>query len=149
MATLYRGATPRITWGAAFANSLVFDRALDRARTYPVDIEGNERADAADGGASGWTLGERYVLAGTVRRIPRVDTGGVTGWEGATGWDAFLAWAWDANAFRFIPDQSALGTYWLCRLVAPLDEPPGEEPNRMKMVELIIRKDDNTVFEGY
>jgi hypothetical protein len=84
-----------------------------------------------------------------VRRIPRVDGGGITGWEGATGWDAFLGWALDANTFRFIPDQSTLGTFWLCRLVAPDDGKPDEEPNRMKMLDLVIRKDDNTVFEGY
>jgi hypothetical protein len=89
------------------------------------------------------------VLAGTVRRIPRVDTGGVTGWEGATGWDAFLAWARDANAFRFIPDAGTLGTYWLCRLVSPREGPHGEEINRMKTLELVIRKADNTPFEGY
>jgi hypothetical protein len=149
MAPLLRGKTPRITWGAGFANGLVFDRALDLARPYPVDVEGSEGATGADGSAAGWSYRERFVLAGTVRRIPRVDTAGVTGWEGATGWDAFLAWARDANAFRFIPDAGALGVFWLCRLVSPREGPHGEEINRMKTLDLVIRKVDNTPFEGY
>lgn len=147
----YTNAVPRITWGAAFANSLVFYGKLDRAGSMPRSKVDDEFPDVGvDGGAVGASYGEEYCLIATVRRIPRVDTGGITGWEGATGWNAFLYWAKDANAFRFIYDQSSLGVYTLCYLVEPRRGPYGEEVNRYKQIEgFTIRRADGLPFEGY
>ena len=146
----YTNATPRILWGAGFANSLVFYGKLDRANTMPRYAVETVALVGVDGGAAGESYEARSCLIGTVRRIPRVTAGGVSGWEGADGWVAALAWMRDANPFRWVYDQTALGAYRLAYLVEPRRGPYGEEVNRFKSIEgLVIRSADNLAWEGY
>ena len=146
----YTNATPRILWGAGFANSLVFYGKLDRANTMPRDVIETTALVGVDGGAVGESYGERSCLTGTVRRIPRVDEAGISGWEGALGWVAALTWMRDANAFRWVYDQLSLGAYRLAYLVEPRKGPYGEEVNRYKQLSgLIIRSADGAAWDGY
>lgn len=145
-----RGLVPKITWGAAFANTLVFAQPLDDALSYGEPVEALIEP-AKNGDADGWVLGtglQREYLRGIVHRIPRVATAGITGWEGATGWDAFLAWAREPNAFRFFPN-AASGTFRLSYLEAPIDEGHNEEITRHRSIELIIAAADDLPFTGY
>lgn len=144
---IYRGLIPKITWGAAFANTLGFAQALDDAVSYG-EPEETSILDAKNGEADGWTLGRREYLRGIVHRIPRVTAGSVTGWEGAAGWDAFLAWARANNPFRFYPDAGG-GTYRLSYLEAPVDEGHAEEINRYRSIEIVIAAADDLPFLGY
>lgn len=142
-----RGKTPRITWGLSYANTLNFSQPLDEATSYSAPRTDIETSDAMSGAGDGWSYGFVGLLTGVVRRIPRLDIGSVTGWEGATGWDAFLRAADDFGLLRFIPDVTVPGTYWTC--YAQSWELVGEEINRMRMVRLTLRRQDLGLFLGY
>lgn len=149
---IYRGTVPKIAWGTGFADTLTFAQPLDVANCYSGSPAGWEpvTVEAVNGERDGWAHATFEFLEGVVKRIPRVDTGGVTGWEGATGWDAFLAWARDANPFRFYPDASA-GTYWEVLLWAPLEEGQHEEAwSRHRELRIVMRMvAADTLFVGY
>lgn len=147
---LYRGAIPQITWGPGFANPLTFAQPLDEATCYEVPRDTARRTDGLTGTADGWSHGMRGLLEGTVRRIPMVDTAGVTGWEGAAGWDAFLASARDAQPFRFYPDLTgAPATYWTCLLADDVAPGHDEEPTRHRRLTLRMWQADQSPFVGY
>lgn len=148
---IYRGLRPQITWGASFANTLVFAQPLDNATCYSRDTVEAQRVAARNFESDGFAYGSRGILTGMVRRIPRVDTGSVTGWEGATGWDAFLAWARDAQPFRWYPDiVGNPSLYWTCYF-ADDEDPEGhdEEITRHRTLTLTMRQADDAWFEGY
>lgn len=143
-----RGKVPRITWGGSFAVSLVFDLWLDRAIAYDT-ILWQANAEGYDGSNDGRSQGERSMLAGTVRRIPRVDRNGVTGWEGSQGWRAFLQYGLDMQVFRWHADETDLATYFEAYLVEPADGKCGEEINRFRTIDLVIERVDGLPIVGY
>jgi hypothetical protein len=146
----YRGLTPRITWGAGYANALVFFGRFDAVIGFPREFGESTHDLTLGGDGVGYTWPEHSILSGIVRRIPRVDTAGVTGWEGATGWDAFLtSWARDYQPFRWIYDATVPGTYTEVFLVEPMNGPPEEEPNRWKRLPLSMRRRDGLAWSGY
>jgi hypothetical protein len=149
---VYRGTTPKITWGAAFANTITFAQPLDVANCYSGPPAGWEPQliDAANGERDGWLHATFEFLEGVAKRIPRVDTGGITGWEGATGWDAFFAWARDANVFRFYPDATDT-EYWEVLLWAPLEDGQHDEAiSRHRELRFVMRMvAADTLFTGY
>lgn len=143
---IYRGVLPKITWGAAFANTIVFARPLDDPVSWPEPVDASA-TPCKNGEEDGWTHGDRWFLSGRVRRVPRVDTAGVTGWEGATGWDAFLAWARDEQAARFYPDAAG-GTFFLVYVLQP-EAGHEEEISRHRQFELVLQSADNAEIAGY
>ena len=145
---IYRGLTPKITWGTSFPNTLVLDRALDDAMSYGDVVEPTSILPCENGEVEGCSAGWREYLTGIVHRIPRLTTNGITGWEGATGWDEFLAEAREGEQFRFYPDATS-GTYFLCELAEETEEGHDEETNRYRMIRLTIRTVDNSPITGY
>lgn len=84
-----RGATPRITWGASFANVIEFGGPVEAALNYERPAEGSE-FDGVDssGEADSWIYGPDQLLEATVRWIPMTDTRlpvRATGWDGWAG----------------------------------------------------------------
>lgn len=84
------------------------------------------------------------------RWVPRLDGltpagHSVTGWEGASGWEAYLASAWSGTVFWFYPDQEDLVTTYPCTLEQPRPfggggEPPFQlEPDGTRRIPLVIR----------
>lgn len=150
----YRGRYPRITWGAAFANTLELASPLERALNYPRPREGSEFTDAPSGSWDSWIVGTDHLLEGVVRWIPATDMTApfvATGWNGATGWRAFLEWAWQGNAFRWIYDRTAPGTYVTVFLVEPRPdlELALEVGGRFRSFRLVMRAATDAAIEGY
>ena len=98
-----------------------------------------------------WNMGTDQILEGTVRRIPIVDTGGITCWDGATGWRAAIEWMQDANVFRWIFDQNDLPTFQTMYLIEPSEEPSQflESGYRTRGLTLKMRSSDDTPITGY
>lgn len=145
-----RGLVPRIAWGAGFTNSLVFGWPLDEAKAYSLPRPPYEVEVSPGGVETAWLTAHNQMLDGVVRWIPGVDTGGVTGWDGATGWRAFLEWARAKNQFRFIPNQAVLGTFFLATLHAPLEESGVEnEDDFTRRFRISIRRVDDQPITGY
>jgi hypothetical protein len=150
----YRNTKPKITWGAAFANTLNIAYPLDAARSYALRREGSEDVQDESGNEDAWVVGIDHYLEGLVRWIPRIDGvspegNNATGWEGATGWRAALAWLWDKNVGRYYMDAST-GLYVPFYLVEPIAAPPESESNFTRRLEPFrIRSSDGTAFDGY
>lgn len=143
--------TPKITWGASFANTLNIGHPLDNPVAYPDTREGSEVVVTPAGGRDAWTTGTDEFLEADFRWIPGVDTTDplATGWDGATGWAAFLDWVRDMNAFRFYPDKDG-GTYYTCYLVEPLKGPPGSESDGTRRLHMkIVDNGTQGAFTGY
>lgn len=149
-----RGDIPRITWGAAFVNTLEVGYPLDSALSYADPRPEQEVSRVASGTEDAWVIGDDYILEGDARWIPAAngttpagDT--ITGWDGSTGWRAFLAWARQANQFRFIPSKAVPGTYILSSLVEPMMGPPTlEDADLTKRMRLKIRN-VSSEYAGY
>jgi len=103
----------KLLWGAGFENELrigfpLFDLVTDRE-----EREGSEHIQAPSGVEDAWITGRDYVIDAEVRWIP--DGPGTapvqTQLSGAVSWQAFLDYARDANALRFIPDDTAPDFY--------------------------------------
>lgn len=139
----------KITWGAAFANTLNIAYPLDDWRSYSTFREGSEFAQSFSGIEDSWITGTDYVLEATVRWIPTSNTTTplATGWDGATGFQSFLEWARQKNQFRYFPDTDA-GTFYLSYLVEPLDGLHELEPDGTRSVRLKIRNTSGS-FAGY
>jgi hypothetical protein len=146
-----RPLVPKITWGAAFANTLTFGYPLIEPRAYSASRDGLDRVDGRDGGQDGFTNGERFLLEGTID-IPSVDWvtnyGPGAGWAGATGWRAFLEWAKCTNPFRFYPN-AALGGNVLCYLVEPWDGAPEPGWDFTRRIRLVLTPVTAAPFTGY
>jgi hypothetical protein len=95
-----------------------------------------------------WIVGTDYVLELEWRWIPTTDTATQTGWDGTTGIRAFLEWARQKNAFRWIPDASTPGTYVTSYLVEPFQQAPSIEANGYRRFRLVIRN-CTTAYDGY
>lgn len=103
----------RILWGPTFENELrigfpLYDFVSDRE-----ERDGSEHVQSPAGVEDSWITGRDYVLDAEVRFIPDgPNTSPVqTQLSGANSWQAFLDYARDANALRFIPDETALDFY--------------------------------------
>ena len=142
--------TPKITWGASFANTLNIGYPLDNPVAFNDPRDGTEILVMESGVRDAWETGDDEYLAGDIRWIPGADTIDpvATGWDGATGFKAFLKWARQMNQFRFYPDKD-VGTYHTCYLVSPLrGEPPAEEDGTRR-IRLIMVDVNGTEFTGY
>lgn len=145
----FRMALPKITWGAAFANTLAIGYPLDGVLAGSEPRAGFETAQAASGVEDSWDAGTDYVLEADVRWIPQVDTvtPAATGWDGTTGFRAFLEWAQRKNQIRFYPDAGG-GTYLTCYLVEPLGPAGERETDGTRRVRLKLRN-GASAFDGY
>jgi hypothetical protein len=106
--------TPKITWSAAFANTLLFPGPIDAPvpRTVVVGAVAESRSGVRDH----WLTRTDYPLDIVVRFIPRDDDGSVNGYTASNGWQDFLAWAQKQNPLRYFPDNGT-GTYYTCYLL--------------------------------
>ncbi len=124
-----RADIPKITWGAAFVNTLNFGYPLDLSMAWS-EYRTHEQIRAPSGEEDAWVGGLDYFLRGNVRWIP-TSTGttpagdAITGWDGATGWDAWIQDAGAKGLFRFFPDKD-LGGFFVSSLVE-VQLPPGLE----------------------
>ena len=147
-----KGEVPKITWGAAFANTLTFGWPLDNPMAYSdVDPSASFADVPSNGERDAWVAAHFQMLQGRLRWIPTADaTVPVvqTGWDGATGVRAALEWMREGNVLRFYPDKD-VGSYLTCYLIEPMTGPPSMEPDGTRVVQLVIRSDDGTAFTGY
>jgi hypothetical protein len=139
---------PSITWGTSFANAISFEIPADSPVSYTKPRDGSQAVQASSGVRDAWIVGTDYVLELDVRWIPTTSTGTQTGWDGTTGWRSFLDWARQANAFRWIPDASAPGTYVTSYLVEPFQQAPSIEPNGFRRLRLVMTN-STTPYDGY
>ena len=142
-----RGLKPKITWGAAFANTITFAYALDGAVVGALLRDGSEVVQLVSGVEDASVAGFDQTLTGDVRWLLGETAGGITGWDGTTGWAAFLEWAWAKQSFRYYPDATA-GTYYSCYWAGEAALPT-LEPNGRRRVTLTIRTADGSRFVGY
>lgn len=145
----YRFKTPKITWGAAFANTLNIGFPLDSVKAYDEPRAGSAFDRCTSGVEDAWITGTDYLLTAEVRYIPQVDvaTPLATGWDGATGFRALLAWARNKSQVRFFPD-AASGTYLLCYLADPMQGPPDFETDGTRKLTVTLRN-TTSPFDGY
>jgi hypothetical protein len=146
-----QGEKPRITWGTSFGNTLNIGYPLDRAIAYPLPRGGSEFIQSRSGVEEAWIVGDDYYLSGSIRWIPTSTTTNpvATGWDGATGFEAFLVWARKRNIFRWIPNYAVPGTYKTCYLVEPWGDPPSQEDDGTRTINIVMRSSDQTAFTGY
>lgn len=105
-------------WGTGLENALIMEFPLFDILTDRPWREGSEiiQVGAVD---EAWRTGADFTLQCEARWIR---DGGDTfsPVSGALGWQAFLDWARDANAFRFVPDETVPDFYIdNCYLVEP------------------------------
>jgi hypothetical protein len=153
-----RGIRPKITWGAAFANTWVFATGtfLSMPDSYPQPAEGSSFLKLESGVEDSYVSRTDEFIAGDVRHLIADPSGGVTGWNGAAtsgdgdGVRDFLTWARAKNVFRFFPDQSS-GTYVECYLAEPMDHSGIEfdQAPYLRRFRLVMRVADDTPFTGY
>src|SRR6266581_6330916 len=98
----------QILWGANFENVLSIGYSLFDIVTDFEPREGTEWVQSPGGAEDAWWTGGDYTLAGIVKWIPDVPgTNPVQSpVSGSVGWQAFLTWARQKNALRFVPDQT-------------------------------------------
>lgn len=147
--TSFRRTLPKITWGAAFANTLNVGYWLDNVKAGDTPRAGSVQDQAPSGVEDAWTVGTDYVLECELRWIPQVDTASplATGWDGATGVRAFLQWARDKNQLRFFPDASS-GTFLTCYLAEPMSGSPDPDADGSRRLKLVMRN-STTAWDGY
>ena len=146
----YRNKLAKITWGAAFANTLRLGYPLDNARTGDEPRAGSVVDQAPSGVEDAWEVGIDYLLTFDARYIPLADTVSpvATGWDGAAGFRAFLAWARGKQLFRFYPDNAA-GTYFTSYLVEPMKGSGELEGDGTRKIAMTIRNSAAVAFDGY
>ena len=100
-------------WGTNFENTIRIGFPLFEVVTDREERDGSEHIQGSSGIEDSWITGRDYVLDTEVRWIP--DGPGTapvqTALSGAVGWQEFLDWARDANAFRFVPDETEPNFY--------------------------------------
>ena len=145
----YRQKTPKITWGAAFANTVSIAYPLDSVSAGDEPRAGSSFDRVSSGVEDAWITGTDYLLTADIRWIPQVDTATplATGWDGATGVRAFLAWARQKNQLRFFPD-AASGTYITCYLAEPMQGLPSAESDGSRKLTFTFRS-ASTAWDGY
>lgn len=103
-------ATPKITWGAGFANTWLFPGALDNP--IPTTPKPGAIAEAKSGARDKWSDRTDYELSFVVNFVPKSNVGSVTGYSTATtGVREALAWLEDQNQGKFYPDSGAGTNY--------------------------------------
>lgn len=149
-----RGKIPRILWGAGFANTLQAGWPLDAATTFSLPKPGFARSTTTGGTEDAWSYGDFHYLTGAVVGIrptafPGYQGRTVTGYDGATGWQAFMAWARTGNTLRFIPDDAVPGTFKECVMVQPMDSDGDTDPNDYSRRILFTFRSNSTPFTGF
>ena len=147
--TSFRRTRPKITWGAAFANTVDFGYPLDNVTAGDEPRAGSVFDRSTAGVEDAWITGVDYLLTAEHRWIPQVDTAAplATGWDGATGVRAWLAWARQKNAYRFYPDATS-GTYITCYLADPMQGVPAYESDGTRKLTATHRN-ITTPWDGY
>jgi hypothetical protein len=109
-------ATPKIEWGASFANTWLFPGPLDNPRpgTEAVGMIAEARSSEDDF----WEdRTDDETLSFDVTFVPKSLDGSVTGYSTATtGVRTALAWLSKRNVGRFYPDSTS-GTYHTFKLI--------------------------------
>ena len=145
-----RFAKPKITWGAAFANTLNIGYPLDNVSAGDEPRAGSSFDQSASGVEDSWITGRDYKLTFDVRYIPQTDVASpvATGWDTVTvGFREFLYWARQKNQFRWFPDATS-GTYLTCYLADPMQGLPAMEADGTRKLTLTIRNTASP-FDGY
>jgi hypothetical protein len=143
--------TPKIAWGASFANTWQWPGAADDP--LPLSIPRGAEGESEDGTTTFWETRVDEELALTARFIPKADAGSVTGYSTTTtGVREALLWmqtgsASGKNQFRFYPDSTS-GTYHTCILVGE-PEASRDEGGARYRVRLRMRDVDGTAFTEY
>lgn len=146
----YRLKVAKITWGAAFANTLNLGYPFDSFKSGSEPREGSEQVQAPSGVEEAWTVGVDHILDVVARWIPQTDTASpvATGWDGATGFRAFLQWARDKNLCRVYRDATDGASSIDCYLADPMTGYPDPEADGTRTIGLKFRN-YLTPFDGY
>lgn len=150
-------ATPKITWGASFANTWTFPGPIDNPR--PVQPKRTKYGESQSGVRTSWSVRTDAQLAFMVGLIPKANSGSVTGYSTAsTGVREALAWMCDndgtnttQNQFRFYPDKD-VASYHTCYLIGfdPERDVKRHLPGGSHYdVEMVIRDTSGTAFSEY
>lgn len=147
------GQIPKVTWGAAFANTWELGYPLDVVLAYSQPREGSEFAKSPSGEEDSWITATDYFLQGLSRWIPIAngttpDGTTITGWDGATGVDSALIFLRAKNVGRFFPDRGS-GTFKTFLLQQPMGGKPPQEIDGTRQLSIIIRATDAAAFTGY
>lgn len=147
------GEIPKITWGAAFANTWELGYPMDQVTAWEEPRKDSEFAMAPSGEEDSWIIATDYLLAGLARWIPisngtTPDGTTITGWDGATGVAAALSWLQAKNTGRFYPLRTS-GTYKTFIIREPMEGKPGQEIDGKRQLSLILRATDAAAFTGY
>lgn len=141
--------TPKITWGAAFANTWSMFGAVDFPIPLSIARGGVHESDA--GNRDWWDQRTDRELAVEVIAIPKLVSGGTTGYSDATtGVQEALLWMQRQNPFRFYPDKDT-GTFHTCYLVGfePERDVMFEKGGARRRVRLRMRDTSGTIFTAY
>jgi len=150
----FRFNVPKIVWGDALGNTIIFPGPPDTPQDYPEPYDSSEIHRFPSGMVDAWDGGTIYLVEFTVRHVPLTNLTAfgytATGWQEANGWAAFLAWAWDAGVFDLYPDKDA-ATKKSCILLKPRSAQYGHEKNTgLKQIPRFVAKsDDDTAFNWY
>lgn len=150
----FRYDVPKIVWGDALGNTIIFPGPPDFPKDFPIRQEGSELTQFPSGVVDAWSTGRLYVVQFEVRHIPLTDTNTfgytATGWQEADGWAAFLDWAWDAGEFDLYPDKDA-ATSKTCILRRPeRGEYDHEGTTGLKrLAPFVAQSADGTAFNWY
>lgn len=142
--------TPKILWGAAFANTLNIGYPVDHFKAGSTPRAGSAFIQTPGGVEDAWTVGTDYTLEGVFRWIPQTSTSSplATGWDTAsTGFRLFLEWARDKNVIRYYPD-AATGTYVDSYWVEPMEGAPDPEADGTRTLPFKIRN-ASTAYDGF
>lgn len=137
-----------ILWGTNFENQLKIGRALYDITTDRVPRKSSRWAKAPGGIPDAYIPGYDYYLWVTAKWLPDGGDGSsFTPVSGATGWQAFIDWARQMNAFRFVPDASNPYFYVdSCYLDSPLD---GQGGGLGKMDDILLRDVPVCIYNAY
>lgn len=147
--TNFHNITPKIEWGASFANTLNVGYPVDNFATWTEPRQGSQWIQSQSGLEDSWIIGYDYYLQVDIRWIPTTDTDNpvATGWDGATKWRGFMEWALARNTFLYYPNKNE-ATNYESYLVSPLEGGPSLEPDGTKRITLIMRN-PTSPYEGY
>lgn len=148
----FRFKVPKIVWGDALGNTIIFPTIPDAPKDFRMREEGSELTRFPSGVVDAWNTGTIYVVKFTVRHIPLTDLTAfgytATGWQESDGWAAFLDWAWDAGTFELYPDKDA-ATKKDCTIRAPRNSSEYGHESSTGLKSLDFEAEATSAFNWY